>query len=59
VQEAIDAALADLEEEGEVAVPNDLEAQIREKLDGSDKSWDRVLWDLVTDEDLDEEAVDG
>jgi DNA topoisomerase VI subunit B len=59
VQEAIDAVLAALEEEGEAAVPNDLEEHIREQLDGSAKSWDQVLWDLVTDEDLDEEEVDG
>jgi hypothetical protein len=49
VQQAIDATLTDLEASGEMAVPDNLAEQIRETLDGSDKSWDQVLWDLVTD----------
>jgi DNA topoisomerase VI subunit B len=61
VQEAIDEAVAKVEamDDAEIAVPNDLVHQIHEKLDGSAKSWDQVLWDLLTDEDLDEEEVDG
>jgi DNA topoisomerase VI subunit B len=60
VQEAIDEAVARVEamDDAEITVPDDLEDQIREKLDGSAQSWDQVLWDLVTDEDLDEEVDD-
>jgi DNA topoisomerase VI subunit B len=59
VQEAIDAALADLEEEGEIAVPNDLAEQLRETLDGSAKSWDQVLWDLVHPEDAEDTPAEA
>lgn len=55
VQEAIDEAVARVKAmaDAEIVVPDDLEEQIREKLDGSDKSWDQVLWDLVADGEAD------
>jgi DNA topoisomerase VI subunit B len=49
VQEAIDAAVVRVKamDDTEIVVPDDLEEEIREKLDGSAKSWDAVLWGLV------------
>jgi hypothetical protein len=55
VQQAIDATLEDLEEEGDIPIPENLAEQIHDKLDASAKSWDQVLWDLVDPED--EEAT--
>jgi DNA topoisomerase VI subunit B len=55
VQEAIDEAVRDIDENEEMPIPDDLEATIPEQLDGSAKAWDQVLWDLVADEDLGEE----
>jgi hypothetical protein len=57
VQEVIDEAVARVEAmtDAEITVPNDLEEQIRTQLDGSAKSWDQVLWDLVNP--ADEEAA--
>jgi hypothetical protein len=67
VQEAIDAAIARFEEADadDIPIPPDLEGRIREKLRGTAKAWDQVLWDLMTDgaleaeEDEDEEEIDG
>jgi hypothetical protein len=59
VQQAIDEAIDNLEEQGDIPVPDDLAKRIGEKLKGSARAWDDMLWDLVTDEDLDEEDVDG
>jgi hypothetical protein len=58
VQEAIDDALACIDEDEEIPIPDDLEARIQEKLDGSAKAWDQVLWDLVTEEDLKDEDLE-
>jgi DNA topoisomerase VI subunit B len=59
VQQAIDDAIDNLEAEEDIPVPDDLADRIRDKLKGSARAWDDVLWDLVTDEDRDEEDVDG
>jgi DNA topoisomerase VI subunit B len=60
VQEAIDEALGYIDEDENIAIPDDLEARIRERLDGSAKAWDQVLWELVADDEIeaDEEDVD-
>jgi hypothetical protein len=58
LQQAIDAARDALPTDAEIAIPEDLEDQIREQLDGSAKSWDQVLWDLAHPED-EEEAPDA
>jgi hypothetical protein len=57
-QEAIDEALASIDENEEIPIPGNLDARIQEILDGSAKAWDQVLWDLVTDEDLDEDDLE-
>jgi predicted nucleic acid-binding protein len=61
VQEAIEEALTYIDEDEEILIPNDLEVRIREKLEGSAKSWDQVLWDLVADDEIeeDEEELDA
>jgi DNA topoisomerase VI subunit B len=51
VEEAIADALTCLDEDEEIAMPDDFEARIREKLDGSAQSWDQVLWNLIADEE--------
>ena len=51
VQAAIDEALGSIDEDEEVSLPDDLEAQLREKLTGSAQSWDQVLWKLIADEE--------
>jgi hypothetical protein len=55
VQQVIDAAIANLEQQEEQPVPEDLADRILNKLKGSARAWDDVLWDLVTDEDLGDE----
>jgi DNA topoisomerase VI subunit B len=58
-QAAIEAARAALDGDEEIAVPSDLEARIREQLEGSAQAWDHVLWDLVDDESEDEDSEDS
>lgn len=55
-QAAIDEALSQFDPDEETPIPDDLETTLREKLDGSTKSWDQVLWDLVDDDEDDGEA---
>jgi hypothetical protein len=55
VQAAIKEALAALDENEEILIPSDLDAQIREQLDGSAQAWDHVLWDLVADDETEDE----
>jgi len=58
VQEVIDEAVARVKamDDAEIPVPENLEEQIRDTLDDdSAKSWDQVLWDLVSP--ADEEAA--
>jgi DNA topoisomerase VI subunit B len=52
--EAIEDALGSIDGDEEIPVPDDLDARIRAKLEGSAKSWDQVLWDLVADDGLEE-----
>jgi hypothetical protein len=47
VQQAIDDTLANLEEEDDIPIPDDLADRLRDKLKGSARAWDAVLWDLV------------
>jgi hypothetical protein len=47
VQETIEASLIDIDNAPDIPMPDNLEERIREKLDGSARSWDQVLWDLV------------
>jgi DNA topoisomerase VI subunit B len=49
VQAAIADALAYIDEDEEIAIPSELKARIQEKLNGSARAWDAVLWDLVAD----------
>jgi hypothetical protein len=57
VQEAIDEAVDRIaqEDENDISIPDDLQEHIREQLKGTAKCWDQVLWDLVTDEDLEKD----
>jgi hypothetical protein len=55
VQGAIEEALTSIDEDEEIPIPDDLEARIREQLNGSAKSWDQVLWNLVADDDIEED----
>jgi Protein of unknown function C-terminus (DUF2399) len=52
VQGAIEEAFTYLDAEEEIPIPDDLEEHIREVLAGSAHSWDRVLWKLVADREL-------
>jgi hypothetical protein len=56
VQGVIDEALTSIDEDEEVPMPDDLEARIRQQLNGSAKSWDQVLWNLVADDEIEEDA---
>lgn len=47
VQQAINQALADLDEDDELPVPGALGVRLRERLTGSSRAWDEVLWDLA------------
>jgi Protein of unknown function C-terminus (DUF2399) len=47
VQEAIKEALTSIDADEEIPIPDDLDQRLREALDGSAESWDRVLWKLV------------
>jgi hypothetical protein len=60
VQPAIDEALEDLGDEEEIYMPNDLVERICHKLEeGSNQSRDEMLWDLVVeDESEDEDGED-
>jgi DNA topoisomerase VI subunit B len=53
VQAAIEEALAYIDDDEEMPIPDDLATRINEALDGSAHSWDRVLWTLVADGGLD------
>lgn len=55
VQAAIEVARAAIDEDEEIPIPSDLEAQIREQLEGSAQAWDQVLWGLVDDEETEDE----
>ena len=55
MQRAIDEALEALEDGAEIDVPDDLVARLRHKLDGSAESWDAVLWELVDDDEIEDE----
>jgi hypothetical protein len=47
VQETIEASLTDIDDEPDIPMPDNLKERIREKLDGSARSWDQVLWNSV------------
>jgi hypothetical protein len=53
VQAAIEEALAYIDDDEEMPIPDDLATRINEALDGSAHPWDRVLWTLVADGGLD------
>jgi DNA topoisomerase VI subunit B len=55
-QEAIDEALACIEEDEEIPILGDLKARIQEKLNGSAKAWDQVLWELVAGDEIEYES---
>ena len=55
VQAAIEEALTYIDEDEEIPIPSDLEARIRDQLDGSAQAWDQVLWDLVADDETEDE----
>jgi hypothetical protein len=54
LEEALEEAMGYIDEDEDICIPDDLEACIRARLNGSAKSWDQVLWDLVNP--ADEEA---
>jgi DNA topoisomerase VI subunit B len=58
VQEAIEEALTYIDEDEEIPIPNDLEARIREQLNGSAKSWDQVLWELAAEGEIEADDQD-
>jgi hypothetical protein len=59
VQRAIDEALEGLGDAAEI-IPDDLVERLSSKLEGSAKSWDAVLWDLVVaDGSEDEDGEDS
>src|SRR5262249_34997347 len=47
VQKAIDAAVEEARkmETAEIAVPEDIEEQVREAVEGSEQAWDDLLWE--------------
>jgi hypothetical protein len=55
VQQAIDEAIANLDQPEERPVPENLADLIRDKLKGSARAWDDVLWDLVAHDEMDED----
>jgi hypothetical protein len=59
VQEAVEEALSYIDDEEAIPLPDDLEARVREELDGSAKSWDQVLWDLVADDEIEADEEDS
>jgi hypothetical protein len=54
VQEVLNEAVRDIDEDECIPMPDDLEARIREQLKGSTKAWDEVLWNLMADDHLEE-----
>jgi hypothetical protein len=55
VQAAIEAALVNLDDGEEMLIPDDLDARIRAQLEGSAQAWDQVLWELVDDDESEDE----
>jgi hypothetical protein len=55
VQEAIEEALTYIDEDEEIPIPSDLEERIQEQRDGSAQAWDHVLWNLVAEDEIEDE----